>query len=114
MQRSNSAKVTKSRDAKSASEPRSLMLPREEVRAEDPQLALAFDVVVWDVPAKAESAGWLRPAQELTEEAPVGERQAAKIVQRLYTARKLAADTQHELDKRIKEVRREMRRAAAA
>jgi len=111
MQQSKSAKTTESRDAKRGSEPR-ILVAGEGAHSEEGQLAHAFDVVVREAPPHGGCGGRLRPAQELG--AAVGRPQTADVVRGLYAAQEMAKDIQHEIEKRIKEVRSLTRRAAAA
>jgi tetratricopeptide (TPR) repeat protein len=111
------AKPTDSRDARRASEPRSPALAGEEAQPGDPGLAHAFDVIVWNVrnvAIEANPTERRRPTQELAEQATAGKRQAANIVHQLQAAQKLAEDTRREIEKRVKEMCRQVRRATAA
>jgi hypothetical protein len=111
MQRSHSAKPSQGHGAKRATKPQSPA--NEEGQPGDRQLALAFDVLVSDVALQGKSSERSRPAQELTEQTAVEERQIANVVQQLHTVQKLTDDTRRVIEKRIKEIR-QMRRAAAA
>lgn len=111
MQQSKSAKATERRDDKRGSE-RRILVAGEGAHSEESQLADAFDVVVREVLLRGECGGWLRPAQELG--AAVGMPHTASIVRKLHAAQEMAEDIQHEIEKRIKEVRSLTRWDAAA
>ena len=77
----------------------------------DAQGARAFDLIVRDLPTKPMSTGRANARRARAEVSGMGE--ASAMIQQLYTARQLAEDTRNEIEKRITELRRQMRRSAA-
>jgi hypothetical protein len=76
------------------------------------QHARAFDLIVRDLPTEPVASGRPHIVQERAGKARFG--QASTMIQQLYRARQLAEETRDAIEKRIKELRRQMRRATAA
>jgi len=111
MRRPKSAKTAEMHSFKRASGPG--LVPGRDTQSEDRQLAHAFDVIVPNAPVQAQYDGRFRSSPDVSEQAAASGWTAEEIVRELHAAQELAKKTQHEIEKRIREVRRQGRRAAA-